>query len=302
MNAVLPYGSFAGSLVLGVGFCVVSAYLPYPHCARIPSRGGTMDEKSRFLRILTQTIGIPQIITIIIGVPAMIVFLQSIWQALTFSHRVIAITSGCVLLAMVILFVYFQTRKRLYIIPDLLYKMHSIVHSHIINIKIAEMNEQDLLNWFSLIGIDTELTAIASSINDAAEIPSRLDALYSKHKDNDISDSDAEAIINYFLSKSNLPKMLEMDKEYKNIMMEINLMRLSIPNEEIALAVDGFIKDSELVNWLSIVCQIPADILPKILSPKLDAKLITMSKIIDSKVATSLAKVRESIRRYYKNG
>ena len=262
-----------------------------------------MDKTSRFLRILNETVGIPPIIAFIFGVPAMSVCIWAIWQALTPSHKIIAAISGFILVAMVILFVYFQTRKKLYVIPNLLYKMHSIVHTHIVKLKLYEMNEQDFLNWLSLFRIDIDRFKAILSMEDEAEISHTLEVLYPQFElaNKDMSHDDAEVIVNYFLSKLNLPKILEDDVAYNNTMIEINRMRLLIPNEEIALAVDEFIKESEGANCLSILLSTPTDILSKILSPKLDAKAITVFKNIDRDIMLSLTKVRESINKYYKN-
>jgi hypothetical protein len=101
-----------------------------------------MDKKPYWLHILTETIGIPQIIAILIGVPTMTIFVWSIWQSLTLSHQIIAVTSGCAIMLVISLFIYGQTRKILYVIPDLLYKMNSIVQNHAISINfITDLKE-----------------------------------------------------------------------------------------------------------------------------------------------------------------
>jgi hypothetical protein len=165
------------------------------------------------------------------------------------------------------------------------------------------MNEQDFLNWLSLFRIDIDRFKAILSMEDEAEISHTLEVLYPQFElaNKDMSHDDAEVIVNYFLSKLNLPKILEDDVAYNNTMIEINRMRLLIPNEEIALAVDEFIKESEGANCLSILLSTPTDILSKILSPKLDAKAITVFKNIDRDIMLSLTKVRESINKYYKN-
>jgi hypothetical protein len=133
-----------------------------------------------------------------------------------------------------------------------------------------------------------------------SELPPKFDALYSKITDNVVSDEQAEAIVNYFLSKSPLQKMLEKDKEYIKIMRELNRVRLLIHTEGIALSVNKFIKDSDVANFLYIIGQMPSDGFSTIFSPKLHAKFITIQKNIDSNITTSLASVRENIDKHYK--
>jgi len=44
----------------------------------------------------------------------------------------------------------------------------------------------------------------------------------------------------------------------------------------------------------------PPDLMSKIFSPKIEAKFITINKNIDGEIMKSLARVRESIDRYYR--
>jgi len=258
-----------------------------------------MDNKPIWLQWILENIRLTSIIALVGGASAMITFILTVWQNLSFTERIVASVSLIVFFAMVFLFVYGQTKKTLNVIPLLLYKIHSIAQRHIIEINIADMNEQDLLNWLNLIDFDKEIIAIASSVKDWSEIPSRFETLYSKYIDKDISDDDVEDFINYFISKSNLQKILESDKQYIKIMREINRKRLSIPTEAMALAVNKFLRDSNSANCLSVLCQIPAEILPKLFTPKLEAKFLTMNININKNIATSLAIVKESIDRYY---
>ena len=68
-----------------------------------------MEDKPLWLRKLLDTIGIKSIFAFIIGVPAMIAFIMSIWAGLSPNERIIAITSGTILLIAVILFIYDRT-------------------------------------------------------------------------------------------------------------------------------------------------------------------------------------------------
>jgi hypothetical protein len=260
-----------------------------------------MEKKQSLSRILTETIGIPQIITIVIGLPTMIIFIWSIWQALTFFHRVVAVISGALLLTMIILFVYFQTRKVLYVIPGLLYKMHSIVNNHASRINfISDLKEDDFFNAYRVINVD--LTNMAS-VTTLAEFRTAIDIYYSQNKDKKILDEDTEKFSNYLMKKSGLLKQLDQDKDFMKILEKIKQLKLTIPSEDIMKAMNEFIKTSNSANGvlplLQMIKMADKD-LPEIVTPKIEAELIGISDRMDNVIAMSLTKVHESIGKYYR--
>lgn len=262
-----------------------------------------MDNKPIWLRILTDTIGISTLVAIIFGVPAMIVFVNAIWQALNFNQKITTVVSGIILLFSVIWFIYSRTRKKLYIIPNLLYQMHSIAHNHAISINIInDISEKDFLNAYRLIDID--FTNMAS-LNTVAELRNALDIFYSQNKDKKIPDEDTEYFCVYLMKKSGLLKKLEQDNNYTKITENINHLKLSIPNEDIMETMNKFIKISNSANsvlpLLRMIKMADKD-LPEIFTPKIEAASGVIGNNIEDEVATSLTKVRQSIEKYYKGG
>jgi competence protein ComGF len=187
-------------------------------------------------------------------------------------------------------------KKALNVLPKLLLRMHLVAKSHINSINLDTMNQSDLWNFLNLVGVDKDFKTITTP----EEVPSKVEMIYSKMKTNPLSDDDAEEIVNYFLSKSKIEKILENDRAYKKIIKEIDGMSSLIPSEDIALKVNEFKKDSDRAYYLYIVNQMPPDLMSKIFSPKIEAKFITINKNIDGEIMKSLARVRESIDRYYR--
>jgi hypothetical protein len=253
-----------------------------------------MQNKPTWLQFITDTIGISTVFAIILGVPAMILFVSAIWQALCPNQRTMAIVSGSFLLFAVVWFIYSRTRKKLYTIPNLLYRMHAIYQTCANEIDTSEMKEDTSKNLLKIVGLE-------SNITNENEIGEKLDLLYSQSKEKVISPEDVEAMVNYFSNKSGLQLRLEKDQNYVKIMKKINTMRSLLPSEGIALAVNDFIIESKVSTCLDILTRIPTDVL-SMYSVKLEAKIISIRANINNDILVSLAKVRESIEMYYKGG
>ncbi len=233
----------------------------------------------------------------------MVVFIWSIWKSLTLSHQIIAVTSGCMIIIAILFFIYGQTRKTLYVITHLLYKMHFISHKHASSINfINDLNEEDFYNAYRVIDIEFPTIASIGTLN---EIRDMMSTFYSQYKDKTISDEDTEKFCNYLMKKTGLLQKLTTDEEYKTVINKIKKMMLSIPSEEIILAVNKFTKTSNNANSLFPLLnaiQESDDDFRKIIPPKLEAALIGINNQIDEEITTSLVKVRESIEKYYRGG
>ena len=265
-----------------------------------------MYTKPTWVRILTETIGIPQIITFIIGVPAMIGFICVIWQALSFSHQVIAVILGIVVLVAIILFVYFQTKKKLYVIPKLILKIHQRTIELAANLKIEDMALQDFTDFISLTDIDTkQLETLKSSIPDIDSLINlapeliRLAEMGAEH-----AKTDKEAVwrLQYFMyGKVGLKQAIKQDKIYQKLKRQLD--SIQIPNPIIERAIFDCESLSLIMGTWSPVLQAEGiekiqDVFP--LSYKIDREL----KIdeLGKQIKLAISKLIEVINGYYKGG
>jgi len=234
----------------------------------------------------------------------MIVFIWSIWQSLSLSHQIMAVTSGCLFIAMIILFIWARTRKILYVIPNLLYKRHSIIQKHATSIDlVSELSEEDLFNAYKIIDIDFANLISSNNLNG---FRNEMDVIYAQHKDRVLPDDDTDKFSDYLIKKTGLRKRLEKDVEYAKVEKLIAKMRLLIPTEDMNLVVNKFTKTSNSANSLLPLIQlsnrIPNDTITKMLSVELEAVLIGVNEKMNDEIIASLAKVRESIDKYYRGG
>lgn len=258
-----------------------------------------MGKKSHWLRILTETIGVPQIIAIVVGVPAMIYFILTIWHALKINEQIIVVSTGSLMILAIVLFTYGQIRKVLYVIPDLLYKIHSVYEGYAKKLNLTMVGEEKIKNTLKLLGIDLDF--FASSIKSESEIPIAFERLYLEMKDK-IKDEDAERVINYLKEKSGLQALLIKDKTYIKLVQKLKKMRLLVPTEDIITSVNEFTKTSNKISVALIMIQAPSDILSKAFSPRVEADYLALHDLFENDITTSLVKVRESIEKYYKVG
>jgi hypothetical protein len=256
-----------------------------------------MDRKPNWISTLFQSMGILEIAGILALVAGMIVIIIPIWYGLSLNQQ-IEVSIGC--LAVIIgisLFVWGQARKILYTIPNILYKRHSIVRKYAKGINIInDLNQQDFYNAYKLIDIDF---ANIVSPDNLSEFHNLIDTLYSQVKGREIPSEDSETFCNYLMKKTGLLKLLEKDQSYKKLCEKLNKIYLLIPNEDIVTAVSKFIKTSNSVNSLFPMAQIPDEVQTRFLPVKLEAAYIGINEKMDYEIVTSLAKVRESIDKYY---
>ena len=83
-----------------------------------------MSDKFKAITVFVRVIGLYETISIIVGVPAMIALIINIWYSLTNSQQIVTVIVSVIILAAIGLFIYSQTRKRLYRIPNILHQMH----------------------------------------------------------------------------------------------------------------------------------------------------------------------------------
>jgi hypothetical protein len=259
--------------------------------------GFIMDKKLNWLQTITQYIGLSEIIAFIIGVPAMITLVATVWHKLSLEQQIIVGIMSGLIVVVVVLFIYAQTRKILYIIPDLLYKRHLIAREHASCIKITDLSEGDFYKAYKLIDIDFSNLV---SANNLSEFRIRLDALYSQIKKRGISEEDTENFCNYLSKKTGLQQLLEKDESYVNLGKKLYKIRLLIPTEDMISAVGQFIKKSNSANSLFPLIQVPDEIQTEIFPLKLEADFIGIGEKLDDEVAVYLVKVRESIDKYYR--
>lgn len=261
-----------------------------------------MDRKPSWLQVLIETIGIPTLIAVIIGVPAIIIFIQTIWHSLGFNQQIIAGISGSIFLLAVIVFFIIQTRKKLLVIPNLLHKMHCIKKEHSAKLSIDKMESKDLEKIAELYGID--LPSVFSSLKDVSQIPAIVGGICEKVQSNLDSDPKAvERIVAYTNKKSGLDEMLNKDKEYSKLSQQLSKIRNLIPTEEMSLAVNNYIRASDTYNSITPLFRFPDDFisqLPQYIPIKIEAEFMSIDTKVEDEMNVLLAKVRESIIKYYK--
>lgn len=258
-----------------------------------------MDKKPNWFQLLANTIGLQSLVAFVIGVPSMIALVIAIWAALDPNRKIIAGLSSGLILFSICLFIYGQTRKRLYIIPNLLYKMHAITRNHANEIDlITDLKEDDFFNAYRLINID--FANMASS--NTTELRALLDAFYSRYKDITIPDEDSDNFCYYLRKKSGLLNKLEQDEEYVKVLERVKQLKLSIPSEDVMEAVNKFIKASDTANSVSPFFRLIKNAdkeTPELFTPKIEAVLGILINNIDDEVIKALTGVRESIDKYY---
>ena len=256
-----------------------------------------MEDKPLWLRKLLDTIGIKSIFAFIIGVPAMIAFIMSIWAGLSPNERIIAITSGTILLIAVILFIYDRTRKVLLVIPNMLQKIHDITFEDAMNIDVEATGVED--NFERMIGLlDMDLSEFAGKSKDPTS--NQIEIAYEKAQDMAASsEQKAERIINLLVKYSGLNDVLTKDKRYTVTVSRLDKVRKLIPTEEISSNVNEYLRKVEIMgSLLPVIQHITTARYGGVL--KMEADFAGIENKIKDGMLTQLSKVRQSILQYYK--
>jgi len=264
-----------------------------------------MDKKPMWLQILTTTIDLFSIVAIIIGVSTMIASIYTVWHALTFHEQIIAVTTGSLFTMAVILFIYGQTRKKLYVIPNLLLNIHKRGIEVALGLNIDEINSEKLyMGILNLIGVDPNI--IMKPITSESDIANLNKVIYLEYKAKVESDEIFfDRFCTYLSYMFKLKEKLDNDKKYSILKDKVNKMRFLLPTEEMAKMITSYYRDSEQICSFvplsktydeSIQKEFP---LEKILPLDLRMDYLRVQDKIDDDMKLSFSKVRESIERYY---
>lgn len=246
-----------------------------------------------------QTIGIPQILAYIIGVPAMITGILVVWHSLSTSFQItLGVSSGLVLLA-IGLFIYGQTRKVLYNIPNILHQMHLRRMELATHLTLKEI---DFAKFMSLVGINSdELFATIKDFDELLSSTPKLVEIAETQSEKAKTEQNApQRIFHFFYEEVGLKKASEQDKIYQNLEQQLNKIQPIVPSEEISQAMLEYDKVSRIFGtFLPIFTTIDTQVLELLpLSYQIDRTLKVDE--LNDKMKLLLSKVRESIDKYYK--
>jgi len=262
-----------------------------------------VSNKFKAITVVVQVIGLYETISIIVGVPAMIALIINIWYSLTNSQQIVTVIVSVIILAAIGLFIYSQTRKRLYRIPNILHQMHKRMLELASELDATALSQEDFADLMSLINIDA--SQLYSSITDleslAASAPELIKAVETQtEKVARDEEKTGQRAFYLMYDKIGLKRALEADRQYQKLKQSLNQLMPVIPTEEISRAVLEYEKSSRIVcAFLPIFCctneQIQ-QVLP--LQYKIDETLVVEQS--NEKMALLLSKVWEAIDKYYK--
>jgi len=264
-----------------------------------------MDNKPMWLRILLDRIGIQSLVAFFIGVPAMIIFIQSIWNALSQDQRILAVVFGSLLLVAIILFIYSRTRKILYVIPMLLHKMHGRTVELASSLNPESLSEEDLNNFMSLTAINmVQLQSLKSSIpNIDSLINFAPDLIKIAENGSEKTKTDRDAVwrLQYFMfERIGLKEALKQDKMYGKLRKRLD--KIQIPTVEIRQSILDCENISHIIGtWLPILHLPIGKAIYQTIFP-LPFKIDSEVKVdeLNNQMKLLLSKVEESIDKYYK--
>jgi hypothetical protein len=264
-----------------------------------------MDKKPMWLQVLTTTTNLFSIGAIIIGMSTMIAAIYTVWHALTFKEQIIVAVAGSFFMIAVILFIWGQTRKVLYTIPDLLLNIHKRGIEVASELNVDEIDPEKLyMGILNLIGVDPNI--IMKPITSELDIADLNKVIYLEYKAKVESDEMFfDRFCTYLSYMFKLKEKLDNDKKYSILKGKVNKIRFHLPTEEMAKTIISYYRDSEQICSLiplskiydeSIQKELP---LEKILPLDLRMDYLRAEDKIDDDMNLSFSKIRESIERYY---
>ena len=127
----------------------------------------------KYIKYVTETIGVLQIIAFLILIPVLTGFIANIWNALSLNQRIIAVICIVFILVSIGLFIYGQMRKPLYIIPQLLNQMRCRVEALVQDLQVES---DQYLKMLSLLNIQVP-EEINQMFNETSPILEKLEGL-----------------------------------------------------------------------------------------------------------------------------
>lgn len=259
-------------------------------------------QKSNLWQLLLNNI--PTLIATIIGVSGMIVGICDVWHALSPSRQIIAGVMGGIVVVALVIFIYGQLRKTLYVIPTILHRMH--IRSYELAMQLRpELNEKDLVDLLSLIHIDSTefvLSVLSVEAEQLKEVvaPQLLEMTVSQTEKAQEEKEAPQRIFWFFYEKVGLKEALEKDKKYQHLEQQLDKVWLhDVPTTEISTAIGEYKSTSRVICTLLPIVQ-ASDTQTLQLIP-LSRRLDIPRKIeeVETTMKGALAKVRESIDKYY---
>ncbi len=261
-----------------------------------------MAKKDNVVALFLEQVGIPELFGIIIGVPAMITLIVTIWDALTQTQQITIIVCGILIIVFISLFIRGRVRKVLFIIPRLLYRKHKLAASIAENIQPA-WSETSMDNLLKLQGVDIESLEplIQDTLNARQPLESSniIDLAKAQSKGKESTEKDMGFMVSEFLGEqSGFNKALENNGEYKKLQDKLEVWKNIAPTEGISASMNEYERSSYLLNSLTLLTESSLSLgdMPQ----KYRLQITVNDKKREDKMNNLLAKVRESITKYYR--
>lgn len=263
-----------------------------------------MDKRPNQLQALTQTMGLSEIIAIIIGVPAMIVFIATIWHSLNIIQQIIAGVLGIVIVFCICLFIYGHTRKILYVIPDILYKMHLRASKLASEVDLSKLNIDDIKSFLALGGVDFDsLFTEEITTDNLVDVMGKAIAEAEKQskQKTEADNKTATRAARYVGEKTGVRQLLAGDSIYNKLTKKLRSMRPLIPTPEISMAVNKYVRTSEAINdFMPLLGYVDKQVVLAVFPLEQATDSLTTQEQIEDGMTTLLSEVRKSINRYYR--
>lgn len=251
----------------------------------------------------------------------MIIFIHSIWNALSNDQRMIVLICLTLILIAISLFLYDRLRKPLYKIPILLYKMRC---RQMVLAKDLNISPMEHLNATSLIGIsnaEASIKNLADSIKGDLAInidtdnfdkliennidilkplfENMVDPIREQMKTEiGIEPATINRIIKYYSKISGLDDLLQRDMHYNKLSIQLDKIRTTLPTEEMATSINDYLKKVRAFSILLTTQNILKGFESLLsLNETMDMEIIPTT--MEDELTKALAKVRESIDIYY---
>lgn len=236
----------------------------------------------------------------------MIIFIQSIWQLLDDTHRIIVITTGIIMLACIAWFIYGIIRKPLYAIPNILRKIHTRIMELSSNLSPSNIPDEQLINFITLSPLNnTQYLSLLESVTDISSAKKSAGDFFQSVDKGNINltpDNDTTRRLERFMfEKLGLEQALENDtKVYQKLKKQLD--KIQIPNKEIGELIIKYENTSKSIGTWTPWLHIPntkgaiAQIYP--LNYKIDSKI--MIDDFSNSIKLLPAQITEAIEKYYK--
>lgn len=225
----------------------------------------------------------------------MITFVLVIWLTLNTTEQIIVVSCLVVIGIAIGLFIHGQTRKVLFMIPDLLHKKHKLAEDIAKSLSPSWSTETMGNNLLELVGINLdELIQLATKTNDEINLNDAIEQAKTQVK-NIKGDNTGLILSEYLGQQSGFDEALLHNTDFQKIDKKLESWKGKVPTEAISVAINNYERKSYVCNSaIPMLSNVP-HALP--LRHVLDSNV--NSKNRKDEMDKLFAKVRESIANYY---